>query len=226
MKICIIGASGKLGRYMIQHCLDQGHEVVGICRAKSVKKLAHFGDQITIFPGPTNDSALIQRAITGCDGVLTVLVPWGMHNYSSGTAQAVLDHASPTARLIFSVGWHITLDNRDQFSKSLIRQIKIFGWIGRFLRLVDIDDQVSACDLIFASERLWTVVRGSDLKEGPSQGLPVHSDHIHDPILASNITHRTDYALFMVHALTNPNLIHKAPAIVSCQSPSALAHTD
>jgi len=31
-------------------------------------------------------------------------------------------------------------------------------------------------------------------------------------------------ALFMVHALENDDLVHEAPAIVSRQSPSALAH--
>ena len=36
MKVCIIGASGKLGRYMAQHALDRGYEVVGVCR-KSIK---------------------------------------------------------------------------------------------------------------------------------------------------------------------------------------------
>jgi len=44
-----------------------------------------------------------------------------------------------------------------------------------------------------------------------------------DPILASNITRRVDYALFMVAALTNDELVHEAPAIVGCQTPSALA---
>ena len=29
MKVCIVGASGKLERYMVQHALDQGYEVVG-----------------------------------------------------------------------------------------------------------------------------------------------------------------------------------------------------
>jgi hypothetical protein len=44
-----------------------------------------------------------------------------------------------------------------------------------------------------------------------------------DPILESNITRRVDYALFMVEALENNELIHEAPAIVGCQTPSALA---
>jgi hypothetical protein len=34
-----------------------------------------------------------------------------------------------------------------------------------------------------------------------------------------------DFALFMVAALENDSLIHEAPAIVGCHTPSALAHT-
>jgi hypothetical protein len=45
-----------------------------------------------------------------------------------------------------------------------------------------------------------------------------------DPILESNITRRVDFALFMVEALENDELIHEALAIVGCQTPSALAH--
>jgi len=86
--------------------------------------------------------------------VLTVLVPWGGHQYSSGTAQAVLDHARPGAR---------------------------------------------------------------------RQGLPRWSRHVGDPVLQSNITRRVDFALFMVEALENDALVHEAPAIVGCRTPSALA---
>jgi hypothetical protein len=43
---------------------------------------------------------------------------------------------------------------------------------------------------------------------------PVWSRHVGDPILASNITRRVDFALFMVAALENDALIHEAPAIV------------
>jgi hypothetical protein len=33
-----------------------------------------------------------------------------------------------------------------------------------------------------------------------------------------------EFALFMVEAITNDELIHEAPAIEGCQTPSALAH--
>ena len=148
----------------------------------------------------------------------------GVHQYSSGTAQAVLDYARPGARLVFSCGWHITRDGQDVYSRRFKAVVKTVGWLARLVRVIDIDDQVEACRRVFASDTRWTVVRGSDLEEGESQGLPVWSRHVGDPILESNITRRVDYALFMVEALENDELVHEAPAIVGCQTPSALAH--
>lgn len=222
-KICIVGISGKLGQYMAQHALDRGFEVVGVCRERSVGKLDKFKERITVVPGATNDREVIKKAVAGCDGVLVVLAPWGVKQYSSGTAQAVLDHAPPAARLIFSCGWHITRDGQDVYSRTFITLVKIVTWLTRLLRFAEIDDQVEACKRIFASDTRWTVVRGSDLEEGESQGLPVWSRHVGDPILESNITRRVDFALFMVAAIENDELIHEAPAIVGCRTPSVLA---
>lgn len=222
-KLCIVGASGKLGRYMVQHALDRGYEVVGVCREKSIPKLADYADRITIIGGQTNDREVIEKAVQGCDAVLTVLVPWGVQDYSSGTARAVIDFAKPDARLIFSCGWHITRDGEDKYSRLLKAQVA-FARFMRITRLIDLADQYRATDLIFNSGTRWTVVRGSDLEEGPSQGLPVWSRHVGDPVLESNLTRRTDFALFMVEAAADDTLIHEAPAIVGCQTSSALAH--
>jgi uncharacterized protein YbjT (DUF2867 family) len=224
VRVCIVGASGKLGRYMVQHALDRGHEVVGVCREESVGKLDDFKGRITVFPGATDDREVIKRAVAGCDGVLVVLVPRGVHEYSTGTAQAVLDHAGPGARLVFSCGWHVTRDGKDVYSWKLKALVKIGGRLARLARFADLNDQVEACRRVFASGTRWTVVRGSDLEEGESQGLPVWSRHVGDPILESNLTRRIDFALFMVDALTNDKLIQEAPAIVGRQSRSALAH--
>jgi NAD(P)-dependent dehydrogenase (short-subunit alcohol dehydrogenase family) len=224
MRVCIVGVSGRLGQYMVQHALDRGYEVVGVCREQSVAKLDKFKGQITVVPGATNDPDVIRRAVAGCDGVLVLLVPRGVHGYSTGTAQAVLDHAPPGARLVFSCGWHITRDGQDVYSWKLKALVKIGGPLARLARFADLNDQVEACNRVFASATRWTIVRGSDLEEGESQGLPMWGRHVGDPILESNITRRVDFALFMVAALENDELIHEAPAIVSRQSASALAH--
>ncbi|MFI7575930.1 NAD(P)-dependent oxidoreductase [Micromonospora sp. NPDC049497] len=225
-RVCIVGASGKLGRYMVQHALDQGYEVAGVCREQSVHKLADFAGRITVFPGATDDRAVIARAVRECDAVLTVLVPWGVRHYASGTAQAVLDHARPAARLVFSCGWHVARDEQDVYTRKFKMYAAVFGRLAKLARVVDVDDQVEACRRIFASDTDWTVVRGSDLEEGDGQGLPVWSRHVGDPVLASNLTRRVDYARFMVEAVANDALVREAPAIVGRLTPSALAHAD
>lgn len=157
--------------------------------------------------------------------MLTVLVPWGVKQYATGTAQAVLDDSPDDARLIFSCGWHITRDGKDKYPLSLRVFVGVFGFIARLVRFADLDDQVEACRRIFDSDTRWTVVRGSDLEEGESQGLPVWSEHVGDPVLKSNRTRRIDYALFMVEAIKNDALIQQAPAIVGCKTASALQAT-
>jgi NAD(P)-dependent dehydrogenase (short-subunit alcohol dehydrogenase family) len=224
VKVCIVGASGKLGQYMVQQALDRGYDVVGVCREQSVGKLDAFKDRIALVPGATDDREVIERAVSRCEGVLVVLVPRGVNHYASRTAQGVLDYAPPSARLVFSCGWHITRDGQDIYSWKLKTIVNVAGPLARLARFADLDDQVDACRRVFASDTRWTVVRGSDLEEGESQGLPVWSQHVGDPILKSNKTRRIDFALFMVDALENDKLVHEAPAIVGQQTPSALAH--
>src|SRR5919197_1962076 len=184
-KVCIVGASGKLGQYMVQHALSRGYEVVGVCREESVGKLGAFKGRITIVAGATDDREVIKRAVAGCDAALVVLVPRGVHGYSSGTAQAVLDYAEPGARLVFSCGWHITRDGKDVYPFKIKAIVKILGPLARLARFA----------------------------------------HVGDPILESNRTRRIDFALFMVEALENDELVHEAPAIVGRQTPSALTHS-
>jgi hypothetical protein len=210
---------------MVQHALDRGFDVVGVCRPVSVSKLDAFADRITIIPGATDDREVIKHAVAGCDAVLTVLAPRGVNHYASHTAQAVLDHARPGARLVFSCGWHITRDGQDVYSRTFVTVVKAVTWLARLARYADLDDQVEATRRIFTSDSRWTVVRGSNLEEGDSQGLPVWSRHVGDPILHSNLTRRVDFALFMVDAIDNADLVNEAPAIVGRRSPSALAET-
>jgi hypothetical protein len=115
---------------------------------------------------PKPRGGIARRAVAGCDGVLVVLVPRGVHGYSTGTAQAVLDHAPAGARLVFSCGWHITRDGQDVYSWKLKAKVKVLGPLARLVRFADLDDQVEACRRVFASDTRWTVVRGSDLEEG------------------------------------------------------------
>jgi hypothetical protein len=71
---------------------------------------------------------VIQRAFAGCDGVH---VPRGVHGYTSGTAQAVLDYAEPGTRLVFSCGWHITRDGQDVYTWKLKALVSVGARLAR-----------------------------------------------------------------------------------------------
>src|SRR4029078_1063268 len=155
MKVCIVGASGKLGQYMVQQSLDRGYEVVGVCRGQSVQKLDAFKGRITVIPGATDDREVIERAVAGCGGALGGMTPRGVHGCSTGTTQAVLDYAPPGSRLVFSCGWHITLDGQDVYSLKLKTLVQAVGSRARLARFADLDDQVEAARRIFASDTRW-----------------------------------------------------------------------
>ena len=223
-KVSIIGVSGKLGQYMAREALNRGYDVVGVCRERSVHKLGDLADAITVLPGDTDDQRVVGDAVATSDGVLTVLVPWGTHQYASGTARAVLEQARPGARLVFSCGWHVPCHEKDHYPRSTLLAQQAMTALMRTMRVMDIDDQVEAARLIRASATRWTIARGSTLEEGERQGLPVWAEYVGHPKLASDRTRRIDYATFMVEALTNDALVHQSPAIVGCLAPSALAH--
>jgi putative NADH-flavin reductase len=68
MRVCIVGASGKLGQYMVQQSLDRGYEVVGVCREQSVGKLDAFRARITVIPGATDDRLRARALSSRADG--------------------------------------------------------------------------------------------------------------------------------------------------------------
>jgi NAD(P)-dependent dehydrogenase (short-subunit alcohol dehydrogenase family) len=212
-RVAIIGASGKLGQYMVQQALQRGWSVTAVCREQSVAKLARFAGQIRIVAGDTDNRQVIQQALSDVDAVFCVLVPWGVKGYATGTAQAVLDFSPSSARLVFSCGWHISRDGKDRYGWQLRLFVALFGRLARWARFADLHDQVEACRRIFQSDTQWTVVRCSDLEEGEAEGLPVWREHVGDAGLERNRTRRVDFAHFMLAAAQDPQLLQVAPAI-------------
>jgi len=52
MRVCIVGASGELGQYMVQHALDRGYEVAGVCREQSAAKLDALKGRTAVILNP------------------------------------------------------------------------------------------------------------------------------------------------------------------------------
>lgn len=213
MKVAIIGASGKLGKYLVKECLKKGHEVVGVCRESSVPKLGELLERITVVPGYTSDRDVIRKAVQGCDGVITIIIAPGRRStYATDTVRAVLEEATD-ARLVFSGsdGASQILEGETRSFRNRI-ELVVGGAIAWLLGLANVSDMLASTELIYASPTRWTVVRGPWLKEGESQGMPV-AGSLRDGKLAANEVRRVDFAKFMVAALEDDSLVQKAPVI-------------
>jgi len=175
---------------MVGHALDRNHKVVGVCRQQNVGKLDAYRDRIVIARRPTNDPAVISRAVAELRGRACGAGARGDGSPRVDTAQAVLDHVEPGARLVFSCGRHVSRGGADRYSRRFRRKVATMGWVARRARVVDLADQVEATRRVFDSDTRWTVVRAGDLEEGPSQGLPVWSRHVGQPALEATARSR------------------------------------
>jgi hypothetical protein len=168
-RICIVGASGKLGHCMVQHALDRGYEVVGVCREQSVAKLDAFTGRITVIPGATDDREVIRQAVAGCAGSWPCWSP-GCPRLLDG------DRSGGARRRGTGRGWCspaagiVSRDGQDVYSRRLKWKVAVLGGFGKLVRGVDLDDQVEACRRVFASDTRWTVVRQRSRRR-QSQGL-------------------------------------------------------
>jgi uncharacterized protein YbjT (DUF2867 family) len=69
MKILILGATGRTGKYLIEEALKKGHKVSAI--ARDPNKLKNYN--IEIIQGTPYDYETMEKAITGCDAVINTL---------------------------------------------------------------------------------------------------------------------------------------------------------
>ena len=69
MKIVIFGATGGIGRQLIEQCLAAGHAVTALARKPEV--LAAFAARITIIEGNLLDQSSVSEAVKGQDVVLS-----------------------------------------------------------------------------------------------------------------------------------------------------------
>lgn len=74
MKIAVFGATGGIGKFVVEHALKEGYEVVAYVRTPN--KLNISDDNLKVMQGELNEYEKIKLAIEGCDCVInTVGVP-------------------------------------------------------------------------------------------------------------------------------------------------------
>ena len=73
MRITILGASGRIGRHVLEQALDAGHEVTVLVR--DAARLGTLADRVHLVTGTVNDPAAVGQAVQGSDAVISTIGP-------------------------------------------------------------------------------------------------------------------------------------------------------
>lgn len=71
MKLIIFGATGKIGRHLVEQALEQGHDVTAFVRTP--EKLGGPRENLHVVKGDVLDPVSVRNAIEGQDGVVCAL---------------------------------------------------------------------------------------------------------------------------------------------------------
>lgn len=209
MNVIIFGATGTLGRHLVEQALSQGHEVTAFARHPETLGLEH--ERLRYQAGDVLDAAAVDRAVAGAvgshDAVLIALGAGRKGGVRAAGTRNVIDamkHHGVKRLICLS-----TLGAGD--SRNLLN----FFWkrimFGLLLRAAYADHEAQE-RLVRQSGLDWTLVRPGAFTDGDATGQYRHGA----PLPADNLTlkiARADVAGFMLRQLTDTAYLHRAPGV-------------
>lgn len=217
MKVLLLGATGRTGRYILEELMDQGYEVA--CLVRDSTKLGVTSKTLKIYEGNPTKPDDLRNAIDGCEFLISALnisrksdFPWsGLRTpktFLSDTIKNIEDlhHSIPLERLVVCSAWGVG-ETRSEIPFW-------FRWTIDFSNISHayIDHQ-RVEKLLEKSAIPWTVVRPAGLINSSKVAKVVESNQ-GNPRPKLTIGRRL-VAKYMVNALSRDDLIHKAPVISS-----------
>jgi nucleoside-diphosphate-sugar epimerase len=73
MRVTVFGATGGIGRLVVQKLLDDGNQLTALARTPAKLALTH--PHLTVATGQLSDRDAVEQAVTGADAVISALGP-------------------------------------------------------------------------------------------------------------------------------------------------------
>lgn len=205
MKIAVFGATGTVGRLVVEQALREGHEVTAFTRSAASVTQRH--DRLRVVEGDVLDANSVRRAVQGQDAVLISLGNGRKGVVRAGGTAAIIDAMNRTGvkRLICQT----TLGVGD--SRGNLNFLWKYVMFGLLLRPA-YADHVRQEEYVLASDLDWTIVRPSAFTDGPATGSYRREFAAGERGLSLKIA-RADIADFMIEQLTDTTYLRQAPGI-------------
>ena len=205
MKLIVFGATGSIGRRLVEQALAQGHAVTAFARRPFAPDLSH--PELTRLTGDVLDPAAVDAAVQGQDAALVALGAGAKGQLRApGTRNVVEAMQRHGVRRLVCLS---TLGGGDS------RPLLTFFWkrimFGLLLREAYADHQAQEA-IVRESGLDWTLVRPGAFTDGPATGAYKHGFPATERGLKLKIS-RADVADFMLRQLGDPRYLRQAPGL-------------
>ncbi len=210
MRVTVFGASGKIGRLVVDRLLDDGTDVVAYVRDSSGIPWTH--PRLTVVVGDLSDAVSIRRAVTGSVAVISALGPSRKRGttgtaVSDGTRAIVAAMDEAGVRRYIGLATPSVPDRRDGRTMRA-RLLPLIAKVRYPQALRELRAMTAA---VTRSDLDWTIVRITNPVDRPGTGT-LRVGFLGRDKIFSTMT-RTDIAAFLIAQLTDTTFVHAAPAI-------------
>lgn len=203
MKIVVFGATGTIGRQVVEQALQQGHDVTAFVRDPAKVQRS----DVRAVQGDVHDAAAVRTAVQGQDAVIVALGAGrkgGVRGPGTRTIIAAMK-AAGVDRLIVQSTLGVG-DSRPNL--TVMWKYLMFGLLLRPAYADHVEQErytrVSGLD--------WTIVRPAAFTDGPRTGTYRHGFGPHDTTVSVKIS-RADVAEFILKQLDNSEYLHQTPGL-------------
>ncbi|MFQ5550485.1 MAG: NAD(P)-dependent oxidoreductase [Gemmatimonadales bacterium] len=205
MKLLIFGATGSVGRQLVEQALAQGHTVTAFTRDPAKLQINHAN--LRVAQGDVMDFASVERAVQGQDEVLCSIGAGRKGTIrSEGTRNIIRAMENVGVRRFVCQSTLGAGDSRGNL--SFFWKYIMFG----FLLRQAYADHVSQENYVKQSHLDWTIVRPAAFTDGDRTGQYRHGFSATDKTTRLKIA-RADVADFMLKQLTDDTYLHKMPGV-------------
>ncbi len=206
MKLLIFGATGGVGRQLVEQALEQGHTVTAFARNPAKLDIKH--ENLKIVQGDVMDFASVERAMQGQEAVLTALGSPPLKNTSvrsEGTRQIIRAMEKAGLQRFVSLS---TLGAGHSWEILPLKYKILFRTLLRKAFAAHEDQE----NYIKQSQLDWTIVRPGAFANGDHTGQYRHGFPATDKTIKAKIS-RADVADFMLKQLSDDTYVRKTPGV-------------
>lgn len=200
MKLVVLGATGGVGLETVRQAIAGGHQVKAFVRYPA--RLEPFADRIEIERGDLLDSGALEKAVRGCDAILSAFGP--RLPIAKSDANLLRDFAAALTRAMQQAGLRrvVIVSTAFLFKDAIVPPAHLFG---RLFFPGVVKDATAMERIISKSGLDWTIVRPPQLTDKPHTGrYRIRIGHL--PTFCFKIS-RADVADFCLRTIAdNPSI--------------------